>query len=95
MLDAVKASATTAQEVPRALIQSCHNIEGQLTNAYNAVINQANVESAGASTERMEFIQATRASADQLHSDGTQHLNESYSTAKELIEDESSSDSNQ
>jgi hypothetical protein len=56
MLDAVKASATTAQEVPRALIQSCHNIEGQLTNAYNAVINQANVESAGASTERMEFI---------------------------------------
>lgn len=90
LLDIAKRSVATVEEVPNALLQVCQNREGQLTSAYDAVVNRANVESVGASTQLMESINAARDSADQLYHDGIKRLNESFSVAREEIEDESS-----
>lgn len=78
------------QEVPETLVKGCQTVQNQLTSAYQVVINQANVESVGASTQTMESINAYRDSADQLYHDGVKSLNDSFKTAKELLNDESS-----
>jgi len=90
LLDTAVASSTAVAEVPGTLVQECQTIQDQLTSAYQAVLNKADVDSVGASTQTRESINAYRNSADQLYHDGIRSLSDSFKAAKELLEDESS-----
>ena len=87
-------ASPAAQQVQDAVVNTAQVKEQQLTVAFQVVQDYANTESVGASTVTNSDIEAARNSAAQLYHDGIESLRESVDTAKDLLEDQSSEDSN-
>ncbi|RYE13759.1 MAG: hypothetical protein EOP34_08105 [Rickettsiales bacterium] len=93
LLESAKEVAETAQQVTEQIVSQANQVQDRLTDAYDAINAKVAAEGVGASPEVQNDLSDVVNQAKDIYGQGVSEISEAADGAKELYEDESSSES--